>query len=133
MSKSQLNLPPSLVANPSGKATSRTSLESERAGRTKDSQPDATTILASELFDRALDDARVTSAEAAHLVGVSESLINRMRSPNYRECVSLVQLLRCGPVVVWKFHVALHHKEQFGQRALREAMQALSLIAVGID
>jgi len=56
-----------------------------------------------------------------------------MRSPNYRECVSLVQLLRCGPVVVWKFHVALHHKEQFGQRALREAMQALSLIAVGID
>lgn len=105
----------------------------ESDARTNDSEPDPLMQSASFLFDAALRDARVTSAEAAHLMGISESLVNRMRSPNYRECVSLVQLLRCGPQVTWRFHVALHHKQKFGQLALREALQALSLVGVGIE
>jgi len=137
--QSQLNLPVTEVVNRSNQSpavTERTNRERDASGEpagTNDSDVDAIVVKASLLFHQALHDARVTSAEAAHLMKVSENYVNRMRSPNYRECVSLVQLLRCGPVVVYKFHVALHHKEQFGQRALREAMQALSLLAVGIE
>jgi len=120
--KSQLNLP----VTPLRKMADS---EPER----KNSEPDGVIRAASVLFDQALHDACVTNQEASHLMGVSESLVHKMRSPDYRECVSLVQLLRCGPMVVWKFHCALHAKEQFGQRALREAMQALSLLAVGIE
>lgn len=134
---SQLNLEPMEVRKPSDAEPSRRSASSAAPAaserRNPSAEPDAITITASQLFDRALDDAQITNAEAAHLMGISESLVNRMRSPNYRECVSLVQLLRCGPVVTWKFHVALHHKQQFGQRALREALQALSLVGVGIE
>lgn len=119
----QLNLPPALLTNREGQAPALTKREPhEDVG-----------VAASFLFDKALSDAGLTTGEAAHLMGVSENMVNRMRSPNYRECVSLVQLLRCGPSVTWKFHVALHHKQQFGQRALREALQALSLVGVGIE
>lgn len=90
-------------------------------------------VSASSLFDSALTAASVTTAEAAHLMGVSESAVHKMRSPNYRECVSLVQLLRCGPSVTWQFHRALHARNKFAQLALREAVQSLSLLAVGLD
>lgn len=122
-SDSQMNLPPALLTN----------REPQAPALTKGEPREDVGVAASFLFDKALSDAGLTTGEAAHLMGVSENMVNRMRSPNYRECVSLVQLLRCGPVVTWKFHVALHHKQQFGQRALREALQALSLVGVGIE
>lgn len=130
---SQLNLEPMEVRKPSDAEPSRRSASPAAPERRNPSEPDALTIAASTLFDQALTDARITNAEAAHLMGISESLVNRMRSPNYRECVSLVQLLRCGPSVTWQFHRALHARNKFAQVALREAVQSLSLLAVGID
>lgn len=122
-SDSQMNLPPALLTN----------REPQAPALTKSEPYEDVGVAASFLFDKALSDAGLTTGEAAHLMGVSENMVNRMRSPNYRECVSLVQLLRCGPSVVWKFHKILHAKEKFNQLALRDALQSLSLLAVGLE
>lgn len=120
----QLNLPPQEVLNHSS---------ADVAGTKDSSAAEDVVLRASYLFDVALENARVTSYEASLLLGVSESFINKMRSKDYPQCVSLVQLLKCGPIVCWHFHRALHAKEQFAQLALRETMQALSLLAVGLE
>lgn len=101
----------------------------QASARIKDS-PDAATILASELFDTALEAARITSANAAHLIGVSESLVNRMRSQNYREGVSFTQMLRLPS----SFHIALfrvmNRQHGYGRAALRDLLDAAGALAV---
>ena len=92
--------------------------------------PDA---IAAELFSEALNAAGMTNAEVAYLLGVSESLVRKMRSKDAREGVSLIQMLKLGPVFLWHFHRGLHAKCKFGRRALAEAVQALSLVGVGLE
>lgn len=58
--------------------------------------------LASELFDAALTAAQITSGEAAYLIGVSESVVRRMRSKEAREQVSAWQELLLPP----SYHLA---------------------------
>jgi len=98
--------------------------------RTKDTQPDPASMLASELFDAALTDARITSGEVSHLLKISESLVNRMRSANYREGVSFTQMLRL-PV---HFHLALHRamnqKFGFSRKALLDLLESAGALAV---
>ena len=98
--------------------------------RTKDTQPDHASILASELFDAALTDARITSGEVSHLLGVSESLVNRMRSPNYREGVSLVQMLRLPIEFHWQLHKVMSRRLGLRQRAVAELLDAVGSIAL---
>lgn len=104
--------------------------------RTKDThRPDAASVMASELFDLALKNTKphaITSGEVAHLFGVSESLVNRMRSVNYREGVSFTQMLRLPPA----FHVALHNEMNrrfgFGRQALHDLLDAVGRIALAV-
>lgn len=98
--------------------------------RTKDSRPDAATILASELFDAAITDARLTSGEVSHLLGISESLVNRMRSPNYREGVSLVQMLKLPIEFHWQLHKVMSRRLGLRRRAVAELLDAVGSIAL---
>jgi len=118
--KSQLNLPPSLLSN-----------ETQGSDvRPKSTQPDDdASILAAELFDQALTEARITNDEAAYLLGISASLVRRMRSRHARERASFVQLLR----LPFSFHVALHRvmnrRLGLGRAMLREVLEALGCLA----
>lgn len=114
----QLNLPPSLLAN-------ETHEPATRPNSTQDA--DAT---ASELFDEALKAARIETAEVAYLLGVSESVVRRMRSKDSRERVSFAQLLRLPPSFHWHLHKAMNRRFGFGQQALRDLLDTLGLIAV---
>lgn len=75
------------------------------------------------------------SDEAAFSLEISESLINRMRSPDARETISLKQIcklcLDLGPRFAWEFHVAFHKEHALAKIALAETLQSLSLFAVG--
>lgn len=86
--------------------------------------------LASELFDQALSDAGLTTKEVAYLLGVSDSLVMRMRSPEIRGRVSFTQLLRLPPA----FHIALHRRLNarfgFGRAALRDLLEGLGTLAL---
>lgn len=117
--KHQLNLPPSLLAN----ETPGTAM------RPKSTHPDDASILAAELFDQALTEAGITNDEAAYLLGVSASLVRRMRSRDARERASFVQLLR----LPFSFHVALHRvmnrRLGLGRAMLREVLDALGCLA----
>ena len=117
--KSQLNLPPSLIAK-------ETQDETVRPKRT---QNDDAATLAAELFDQALTDARITNDEAAYLLGVSASLVRRMRSRDAREGPSFVQLLR----LPFSFHLALHRvmnrRLGLGRAMLREVLETLGCLA----
>ncbi len=101
--------------------------------RTKDTQPDPASVLASELFDAALTDARITSGEVAHLLGISESLVNRMRSPNYREGVSFTQLLRLPIEFHWQLHKVMSRRLGLRKRAVAELLDAVGSIALVVD
>lgn len=121
-SHGQLNLPPSLLPNPSQS-------EPVRSNPSQDAE-----ALASTLFAQAMDDAGLTTAEVAYLVQHSESLVSRWRSPEHREQPSFAQLLRLPP----SFHLALHKRLDkhygFSRAALLEAIDALGRLgqAVGL-
>lgn len=84
----------------------------------------------SRLFDQALQDARIETGEAAYLCGVTDSLVRRWRSSNYREQPSLGQLLRLPP----SFHIALHRQMDkrygFGRAALASLLDAAGALAL---
>ena len=122
-SKSQLNLPPMLRAN-------GTQSEPVRPKCTQDPDPDR---LASEIFDEALAEAKVTTAEVAFLFGVSESVVRRMRSKDARERVSFGQMLR----LPLRFHVELHRAMNrrfgLGRFALQRLLDAAGDLAVAVE
>lgn len=88
--------------------------------------------VSAELFDAALNDPRanLTNKEVAHLVGVSESLVQKWRTPSARTCPSFVQLLRLPPA----FHLALHRSMNrrfgFGRAALVDLLEAVGSLAL---
>jgi hypothetical protein len=122
----QLNLPPTFVTNSSEAPAPRTICSSE---------PE---VLGSLLFDEALravrdlhgNPAPITSKEAADLVGVSVSLVDRWRSPNYREAPSLTQLLRLPPSFHLELHRAMNRRFGFGRQLLRRLLDAVGDLAL---
>lgn len=118
--QSQRSLPPMPLENCSQPSDART----------KDTQPDPASVLASELFDTALKDARITSFEVSQLLGVSESLVNRMRSPNYREGVSFTQMLRLPIEFHWQLNKVMSRRLGLRKRAVAELLDAVGSIAL---
>lgn len=117
----QLSLPPAPLQN----------LSSGREPRKKVSDaPDLADVEAAKLLDEALTAARISSTEVHLLLGVSESLISKWRSPHYRECPSFVQLLRL-PV---SFHLAMHRamdrRHGFGRAAVARLLDAAGELAL---
>lgn len=126
--KSQLNLPPSLLAN----QTLREDVRPEDTHPVDDPQAKAARVL-----NAAFKDSGRSSAEAAFCLKVSESLVNRWRSPDARESISSLQLFKLyrdlGPWFTYQYHVANHRENKLAKVALREAVQSLSLLAVGLE
>lgn len=90
--------------------------------------------LAAELFDEALREARIETGEVAYLLGISESLVRRMRSKDARERVSFVQMLRLPPTFHIELHRAMNRRFGFGRAALRRLLDAVGdlVVAEGI-
>jgi hypothetical protein len=119
----QLNLPPTFLAN-------ETQAESVRP---KCTQGDQAHELAAELFDEALTEARLSTAEVAYLFGVSESLVRRMRSKDARERVSLTQLLKLPARFHLELHRAMNRRFGFGRQLLRRLLDDLSDLALVLE
>lgn len=125
----QLNLPPVALPNRSPDGGVRTISSHE---------PEVLTAL---LFDEALRETKdlrgrpapITTKEAAALLGVSESLVTRWRSPHHRETPSLVQFMRLPS----NFHVAwlraMNPRVGFGQQLLRRLLDDLSDLALVVE
>lgn len=86
--------------------------------------------LASQLFDEALTAARLTTKEVAHLLGISESLVQKMRSSESRGCPSFVQMLRLPPVFHLELHRAMNRRFGFGRAAIARLLDAVGDLAI---
>lgn len=90
-------------------------------------------VLAASILDEAFRLANLESKEAAHLVGVSTSLVDKWRSVDERGCPSLAQLLMLPPT----FHIALHRvmnrRFGFGRAALSRLLEAAGDLALGVE
>lgn len=108
----------------------RTAEDALRPKQTHGDDPDA---LSAAFFDEALTNARLSTPDVAHLLGVSESLVRRMRSKDARERVSFAQMLRLPP----RFHVELHRvmnrRYGFGRAALAQLLEAAGVLALGLE
>jgi hypothetical protein len=109
----------------------------EDAVRPNQTQDDTPSVKASRVLAAALKNAERTADEAACSLGVDVSLVRRWCNVNARETISTKQLFTLyrdlGPRFTWAYHVANHHEHKLAQLALRETLQSLSLLAVGID
>lgn len=119
----QLSLPPTLLE----KQTQREPL------LPKCTQPDDAHVLAAELFDAALTGAKLTSGEVAYLLGISESLVRRMRSKDARERASFVQMLRLPPAFHLELHRAMNRRFGFGRAALVQLLEAAGALALVVE
>ena len=86
--------------------------------------------IAAELFDEALTNARIETGEVAFILGISESLVRRMRSKDARERASFVQMLMLPPRFHWELHRALNRRFGFGRHALAQVLEGLGMLAV---
>jgi hypothetical protein len=86
--------------------------------------------IAAELFDEALTNARIETAEVAYVLDVSESLVRRWRSKDARERASYVQMLMLGPKFGIELHRATSRRFKFGRAALAQAIEALGALAL---
>jgi hypothetical protein len=86
--------------------------------------------LAAVLFDEALKAAHIETGEAAYLLGVSESLVRRMRSKDARERVSFVQLLCLPPAFHLELHRAMNRHYGFGRHLLARVLEDLGALAL---
>jgi hypothetical protein len=124
----QLNLPPTLL--PNREQESVLLPKQEQAPKVSAGEADAS---AARLFDEALTAAQLSSQEAAHLLGCSESLVNKMRSPNARERVSLAHLLLLTPRFHLELHRALNRRFGFGRQLLRRIVDDLGDLALAME
>jgi hypothetical protein len=116
----QLSFGPAEVANSSQQEVVRTICTQ---------QPE---VLSAQLLNDALEAAHITSYEVGQLVGVSESLVNRWRSPNHRECPSFVQLLKLPPSFHFQLHRAMNRHYGFGRQLLARVLDDLGAVAVAV-
>lgn len=127
--KSQLNLPPTGLPN-----------REQGSGLLSKSEqgPDVPPVgeadaAAARLFDEVLTAAKLSSQEVAHLLGVSESLVRKMRSPNARERVALSHLLQLPLSFHLEFHRAMNRRSGLGRQLLRGVLDALGDLAVVLE
>jgi hypothetical protein len=108
--------------------------ETQRSEARPDRTPqDVADALASEMFDAALTAANISTSEVAYLLGISESVVRRMRSKDARERVSFGQMLRL-PI---EFHVELNklldQRYGFGRAAMGRIFSDLGIAAVSLE
>lgn len=132
-SNSQLNLPPLPVVKETQQDSPRANHTPANVSRAKGTQQPDADEMSAELFDTALTAASVTTAEAAFLLGISESLVRRMRSKDSRERVSFAQLLRLPPAFHLELHRAMNARYGYGRQALLDALDALGRIALVME
>jgi hypothetical protein len=96
--QSQLALPPMHLPNGARSAAMLPNQEqpSEVPAIREQLTADEADDLASQLVSDAIDAARLTNADVAFVLGISESLVRKMRSPNTRERMSHGQILKLG-------------------------------------
>ena len=82
------------------------------------------------LIDRALYDARITSKELAGHLNLTESLINRWRSPNYHESPAFRQIVRFPLWFHWKLFKLMAKRYGFAKYAAAESMDAAATFAM---
>lgn len=127
---------PSSVERPLPPMEVRTSEQARATLRTSEHEPDECGTperLASDLFDEALTAAGLTTQEVAHILGVSESLVQKMRSRDSRGCPSFVQMLRLPPAFHLELHRAMNRRFGFGRAALRRLIETVGDLAVVIE
>jgi hypothetical protein len=131
--KDQLQLPPMPLRNTEpGTPAFRSSEDATAAFHQAEGDGYA---IAALLFDQALRDPRcpMTNQEVAYLLKVSESLVQKWRSPGARACPSFAQMLKLPT----SFHVALHRAMNrhfgFGRAALRDLLEAAGSLAVVVE
>lgn len=117
----QLNLPPTLLAKGTQDAPVRPKCTQG---------PDESGQLAAILFDEALTAAGISTAEAAFLFGISESVVRRMRSRDARERVSFAQILRLPPSFHFALHRAMNRRFGFGRQLLRRLLDDVADLAL---
>lgn len=133
---SQLSLPPMPVAKGTHEASARGNHTQEEAERPKETHAhghltaEDAHAMAARIFDEALTDARITTAECAHLLGISESLVRRMRSGDARERVAFAQMLRLPPAFHIAMHRAMNRRFGFARAALSQLIDAAGALAV---
>jgi hypothetical protein len=128
----QLNLPATEV---------RTSERDRASLRNSEHEPDrfgqpereAAQTLAAQLFDEALTAARLTNKEVAHLLDISESLVQKMRSLESRGCPSFAQMLRLPPAFHLELHRAMNRRFGFGRAAIARLLEAVGDLALVVD
>lgn len=124
----QLNLPPSLL--PKREHSDALLPKQEQQQQPSITECDA---VAAQLFDEALTASGLSSQEVAYLLGVSESLVRKMRSVNCRENVSFTQLLKLPP----SFHLALHRSMNrrfgFGRQLLARLLDDIGDLALAVE
>jgi len=114
-----------------------------RANQTQDdtvrpnqAQDDLPAVKASRVLAAALHHAGKTPDEAAFSLGVDVSLVRRWCNVNARETISTTQLFTLyrdlGPRFTWAYHVANHHEHKLAKQALKDTLQSLGLLAVGL-
>ena len=105
--------------------------------RPKQEQDENPSVKASRVLATALKNSDKTADEAAFSLGVDVSLVRRWCNVNARETISTTQLFTLyrdlGPRFTWAYHVANHQEHKLAKQALRETLQSLSLLAVGLD
>lgn len=110
------------------KAAVRNSDHAEDPVRKSDRE--AAERLAAELFARALEAAHIERDEAAFLMGVTRSMVDKMCAPTEAKAPSLVQLVLLGPA----FHVALiqqlDHHFGLGRALLARVQQTLGTLGL---
>jgi transcriptional regulator with XRE-family HTH domain len=122
----QLNLPPQEVANYAAELTPRAICSDEPQ------------VLSAQLFDEALKNAKDfrgnprpwASKEIADRLGISESQVNKWRSPAYRETPSLLQFAALPPEVLFSFHQAMNRRFGFGRQLLARILDDLGAFAL---
>lgn len=123
--KDQLNLGPIELENVSPSEPLRNVISQD-----VDLTSEQADVIAAQLFDEALKNARIPSSFVAAHLGVSESLVSRWRSPNYREQPSFAQMLRLPFSFQLGLHRAMNARFGFGRAALRDLLDAAGLLAV---
>lgn len=100
----------------------------------RNSQDDHYTVSA-QLIDAAMKDPRcgVTNKDVAFLAGVSESLVQKWRTPDARTCPSFVQLLRQTPAFHLSLHRAMNRRYGFGRIVLADLLEAVGSLALVVE
>ena len=133
----QRNLPPMEVRKPEDGAPVFRKSEDDAAAFRK--TEDDGYALASALFDAAMGDLErrdrgaLTNKDVAFLCGVSESLVQKWRSPDQRACPSFAQLLVLPPAFHIALHRAMNQRFGFGRAALARLLDVACDLALVVD